>query len=268
MKVLSASLPVIMALSFAILVSSFQSCATFRPSRPVEGAETDDLLVPPAQAPDLPPAPPLPDAPPALVMGQGALSARELAAFLGDANPTSAPSFVLGLAEMYVQEAAVEGVSHDVAFAQMCLETGFLKFGGLVTVDMHNYCGLGSLGPGAPGERFPDPRIGVRAHVQHLKGYGSTEPLEGVLVDPRYRWIKYGSARDIADLSGRWAADREYGAKIARMLDRLYAFARSLRSTRRSRIGRSRAGRGCRHAARECPRHRAWTPDRGFPRPD
>ena len=36
-----------------------------------------------------------------------------------------------------------KGSNSDVAFAQMCLETGFLRFGGLVTMDMNNFCGLG-----------------------------------------------------------------------------------------------------------------------------
>jgi hypothetical protein len=107
----------------------------------------------------------------------------------------------------------------------MCHETGFLRYGGLVTPDMNNFCGLGSIGPGQPGERFSSARIGVRAHIQHLKGYASDAPLKGELVDPRYRWIKYGSAPSIHDLTGRWASDREYGNKLSAILERLYSFA-------------------------------------------
>jgi hypothetical protein len=65
----------------------------------------------------------------------------------------------------------------------------------------------------------------VRAHVQHLKGYASEEPLNRELVDPRYRWIKYGSAATIHELTGRWASDREYGNKISAILERLYRYA-------------------------------------------
>ena len=57
--------------------------------------------------------------------------------------------------ECYISEAHDEGINSDVAFAQMCLETGFLKFGGAVTEDMHNYCGLGATGSGAAPDRFP-----------------------------------------------------------------------------------------------------------------
>jgi hypothetical protein len=123
-----------------------------------------------------------------------------------------------------VEEAAAEGVNHDVAFAQMCLETGFLRFGGLVTVDMNNFCGLGSIGPGQPGERFPSPRIGVRAHIQHLKVYATGEPLNRELVDPRYRYVRPGSSPSIKGLAGTWAADKLYADKITSLLERLYVF--------------------------------------------
>ncbi len=158
-------------------------------------------------------------------MGKGAVDASRLAAFLIAANPAADQADARLLAALYVEEAAAEGVAHDVAFAQMCLETGFLRFGNLVTRDMNNFCGLGSIGPGKPGERFPSARIGVRAHVQHLKGYATDAELNGELVDPRYRWIKYGTAPTVHGLAGSWAADKEYGNKLAAILDRLYAFA-------------------------------------------
>jgi hypothetical protein len=87
---------------------------------------------------------------------------------------------------------------------------------------MNNFCGLGAIGPEQPGERFPNPQTGVRAHIQHLKGYASTEQLNQPLVDPRYKWVKYGTAPTIYDLTGRWATDKEYGNKIYRILERLY----------------------------------------------
>jgi hypothetical protein len=123
---------------------------------------------------------------------------------------------------LYVEEAAAEGVNHDMAFAQMCLETGFLRFGGLVSAGMNNFCGLGAIGPGQEGEVFPDPRTGVRAHIQHLKGYATDLPLNGELVDPRYRWVRKGSSPRIRGLAGTWAADKSYGEKINRILERMY----------------------------------------------
>ncbi|MDR3171419.1 MAG: glucosaminidase domain-containing protein, partial [Treponema sp.] len=133
--------------------------------------------------------------------------------------------FLRDLAVFYIEEAAIEGVNHDVAFAQMCLETGFLRYGNLVTPDMNNFAGLGAIGPEQPGLSFPDPRTGVRAQIQHLKGYATDTPLKQELVDPRYRWIRYGSAPAIRGLAGTWAADRQYAVKISDILERLYAFA-------------------------------------------
>jgi hypothetical protein len=89
---------------------------------------------------------------------------------------------------------------------------------------MNNFCGLGSLNTDHPGETFPSPQIGVRAHIQHLKAYASDEGLNQELVDPRYRWVRYGSSPTVEKLTGAWAADREYGNKIRGILERLYRF--------------------------------------------
>ncbi|WP_439647465.1 glucosaminidase domain-containing protein [Brucepastera parasyntrophica] len=138
-------------------------------------------------------------------------------------NPDADIDKVQRLITLYVEEAEIEGVNPDVAFIQMCLETGFLRFGGLVTPDMNNFCGLGSIGPGQKGNIFPDERTGVRAHIQHLKAYASPEPLVGDLVDPRYKWVNpKGKSPEIHGLAGTWAADPEYGEKLKKLLDHLY----------------------------------------------
>ena len=171
--------------------------------------------------PAVPPIPVKPE-PPEDIMGKGLVSGEKLAAFLLWNNVFADTDFVDALSGLYVEEAAVEGVNHDVAFAQMCLETGFLRYGGLVTPDMNNFCGLGAIGPEQPGHAFPDPRTGVRAHIQHLKAYASADPLNQELVDPRYRYVRLGSSPTIYGLAGTWAADRLYSEKIAGILQRLY----------------------------------------------
>jgi len=163
--------------------------------------------------------------PPEYIMGKGTIQKEQLAAFLLRANTGADGDFVRMLSAYYVEEAAAEGVNHDTAFAQMCLETGFLRYGGLVTSDMNNFCGLGAIGPEQPGNIFPDPRSGVRAHIQHLQAYASVEPLNQELIDPRYRYVKRGSSPTIHGLAGTWAADRAYSEKISAILQRLYEFA-------------------------------------------
>jgi hypothetical protein len=158
------------------------------------------------------------------IMGKGETMTGTLSAFLLDVNGEADVEFVQELAASYVEEAGTEGVNHDIAFAQMCLETGYLRYGGLVTPDMNNFCGLGSTGPGVPGERFVTARLGVRAHIQHLKAYASADPVKQELIDPRARWVRKGSAPLIQNLAGTWAADQLYADKIGFILARLYEF--------------------------------------------
>jgi len=162
---------------------------------------------------------------PVNIMGKGMAAAEKMALFLIQNNPQADNSFVHSLAVFYTEESAFEGVNHDVAFAQMCLETGFLRFGGDVKPEQFNFCGLGAVGGGEPGLSFPEPRIGVRAQVQHLKAYASEEPLKGENVDPRFRFVRRGSSPGIEGLAGTWAADRQYAVKINGILQRLYDFA-------------------------------------------
>ena len=169
--------------------------------------------------------------PPEEIMGKGTASADKLALFLVSNNPKVDPAFARSLAGFYIEEAAAEGVNHDVAFAQMYLETGSLRYGGLVTPDMNNFCGLGSTGARNPdgqierGNVFPDPRTGVRAHIQHLQAYASKEPLNQALVDPRYSYVKRGISPTIHGLTGKWAMDLSYGKKITAILHRIYEFS-------------------------------------------
>jgi hypothetical protein len=157
-------------------------------------------------------------------MGKGIVTQKEMAAFLLESNPGVEGTFIEELAFIYTEESAIEGVNSDVAFAQMCLETGFLRYGGLVTADMNNFCGLGAIGPNERGSSFPNPRTGVRAHIQHLKAYASVEPLKQLLVDPRFQYVRRGSSPSIGGLAGTWAEDRAYAEKIMGILERLYIF--------------------------------------------
>ena len=161
---------------------------------------------------------------PERIMGRGLVHPVDMAAFLLNANPRANRDFVEALMVFYVEEAAIEGVNHDIAFAQMSLETGFLAFGGLVIPEMNNFAGLGSIGPGQHGLWFPDPRTGVRAHIQHLKAYACTAPLNQPLVNPRFRFVRRGSSPTISGLTGTWAADPLYDQKIRNILERLYTF--------------------------------------------
>lgn len=120
-------------------------------------------------------------------------------------------------------EAAAEGVKAEVVFAQAMVETGMLKFGGDVKIEQFNFCGLGATGNGVAGNSFPDVRTGIRAQVQHLKCYASDQPLNQVCVDPRWgEWLR-NKATSVEALSGKWAADKQYGNKITRVINEIKA---------------------------------------------
>lgn len=126
------------------------------------------------------------------------------------------------LVSYYYEEGKREGIRPDVAFAQALKETGFFRYGGTVVPDQNNYCGLGTTSATVRGAYFATAQLGVRAHIQHLKAYTSTqEPTEPV-VDPRYGLVRasYGNRTldKWEDLNGRWAVPGNgYGQSILNM---------------------------------------------------
>nr|WP_317352954.1 N-acetylmuramoyl-L-alanine amidase [uncultured Agathobacter sp.] len=101
---------------------------------------------------------------------------------------TDAPT-IEAFCQIYMEECAAEGVKAEVAFCQAMNETGFLKFGGQVSITQYNFAGMGATDDGAAGASFPNVRTGVRAQVQHLKGYASTDALNNACVDPRFAYL-------------------------------------------------------------------------------
>ena len=155
------------------------------------------------------------------IMGPGHATEVNLMMFLKNNNEAALQAFP-DLPKIYREEGVIEGVNFDIAFCQMCVETSFLRFGGDVKASQNNFAGIGAIGGNAAGAAFGSARIGVRAHIQHLKAYASKEPLVQELVDPRFRFVSRGSAVLVDQLSGRWAADPNYGEKIMAMVRRLY----------------------------------------------
>lgn len=158
------------------------------------------------------------------LIGMGMLNAEQLAQFFLENNSEVDREFITTFAGYYIEEAVAENINSDVAFAQMCLETGYLRFGGLVQPEFHNYCGLGAMDTEHPGEQFETEQLGVRAHIQHLQAYCTTEEvaLNNDLIDPRYNWVhKTKYVEDIFGLAGTWAADPQYGEKIDGILFRM-----------------------------------------------
>jgi hypothetical protein len=159
-----------------------------------------------------------------MIMGRGYAQYNHLSIFLKSHHSTYMYRFP-EIIKLYLEEATIEGVNHDVAFCQMCLETDFLRFGGVIKTKDNNFAGLATVGGSAEIAMFSSPRIGVRAHIQHLKAYGSREPLVQVKVDPRFDLITRGIAPTLEQLSGRWSDDLHYGDRVSTLIQRLYQTA-------------------------------------------
>lgn len=131
------------------------------------------------------------------------------------------------IAKLYQQIGQQYGIRGDIAFFQAAHETGWWRFGGLVTPDQNNYCGLSATGraaaadeplrganparvqfvEGKHGAFFDTPATGVEAQLQHLLAYATMQDLPvGVdLLSPRFALVRKGIAPNWEDLGGKWA---------------------------------------------------------------
>ncbi len=166
------------------------------------------------------------------IFGKSVATSAQLKAILKKNNPL-APNLV----DLYLEIGEEYGIRGDLAFCQAAKETGWWRFGNLVTLEQNNYCGLGATGRPATGEEdlnganpnrvwyvegehgayFKTPADGVEAQIQHLYAYATKNPLPRgkELVDPRFTLVPRGVAPNWTDLNGRWAVPgTTYGQSI------------------------------------------------------
>lgn len=161
------------------------------------------------------------------IMGESIATQAQMINYLNRLNPSLVE--VVDLTKIYLEEGKIEGIRGDIAFAQSCLETGNFKFeGSAVTLDQNNFCGMGVTSNGMKGNSFITPQLGIRAQIQHLKAYGSTEPLVNECIDPRFKYVTRGCAEYVEWLGIQenpnrkgWAGGANYGTKILNILDRI-----------------------------------------------
>ncbi len=156
-----------------------------------------------------------------LILGVSVVNPEVMYRFVTQHNP----DFPFEIAHAYYLQGFKYGIRADVAFCQAIIETGWFKFadGTAVSIDQHNYCGLGVTTRGVKGHSFESVEAGVDAHLQHLYAYACNSPLpEDVqLVDPRFGLVSRGVAPTWMSLSGRWAANNRYGLQIHEMYKQL-----------------------------------------------
>lgn len=159
------------------------------------------------------------------IMGEPMADAEQMRAYIMKKNPNVAQS-VIDMIPLYISEGEAEGVRGDITFAQSCLETGNFAFAGsAVTLDQNNFCGMGVTSRGKKGCSFDTPQLGIRAQIQHLKAYASTDALTKECVDTRFRYVTRGCAEYVEWLGQKenpdgkgWATGKGYGGKILNIL--------------------------------------------------
>lgn len=166
------------------------------------------------------------------ILGRAQYSARQLAAWHASTGHRSRATVpVEALAQLFLDEGGLEGVRGDIAFCQAQVESAWLSFpAARMPPHNNNFSGLGAVDGGSGSSAFPDARTGVRAQIQHLKGWAApiaASQLRTPLVDPRWGYFRpTGEIRDWDQLgNGRWASDPRYGGTILGVYSRLVRHA-------------------------------------------
>ncbi|MDR2834901.1 MAG: glucosaminidase domain-containing protein [Bacteroidales bacterium] len=169
------------------------------------------------------------DSVPVNIIGEGIMTESDLLNFYSFyASQEGDLEKIKRIIPIYLEEAKIEKINHDIAFAQMILETGYLRYKGIVKKEQNNFCGLGAINKSNVGHYFTTEANGVRAHIQHLKAYASEEQLQNKIIDPRYDFVvPKGKAATIDKLTGTWATDKDYSAKIKNILVKMYEIKNS-----------------------------------------
>ena len=154
-------------------------------------------------------------------------------------NKNATAQFVQ-LAPLFYTIGVQSGVNPVVAYAQAAKETGYGKFGGVINASFHNTCGLKTTEGGSNADpnahqRFPNWRVGVQAHIDHLALYAGVEGYpKADSPDPRHFSYLFGKALTVESLGGQWAPSSTYGVDIVRLAREIESTVVSIRPQRPS----------------------------------
>ena len=160
------------------------------------------------------------------IMGKGTLDKNDIVAYMRTKNALVSRKDVEAIVDTYIKEAQREHINHDIAIAQMCYATDFLR--NQQQMKNHNYAGFDMLN-GIP-IKYANMNEGIRAHIQHLKGYASCDLPEGKIIDKRYQILienrTHGTVTTLEALFEKWSPDsaHAYRSKINSILDDLYLY--------------------------------------------
>lgn len=176
-----------------------------------------------------------------------AAPSADLSTVLNNLDPATTPLFRAEMVPMLWQTALTHGIDPVGMIAQSAHETGWGSYPGNVKAWFYNPAGIKVRYPdnvravlaadrGVPVDQvssdhplvhaiFPNWKVGITAHAQHLWAYcGRQVPLGMFVVDPRYVWVAgtpNATAVTWGDLGGRWAPSRDYGTRVETLIHRL-----------------------------------------------
>jgi len=131
------------------------------------------------------------------------------------------------IAPIYIKYGELFDLRADIAWAMMCHETGFLEYTGDVSADQKNFCGMGAVGGGVPGNSFETEELGIIAHYAHLAWYYYPSHINmycSLTYDPRHGDTHYRYTGDLTlgFLNGSWAPGATYTDKIILFANQIY----------------------------------------------
>jgi hypothetical protein len=163
-----------------------------------------------------------------LIKGQGLLPQTVIVEYIMQKNRDISQRNLENLIDTYFREARKEEINHDLAIAQMCRTTNFLRNEKIM--ETHNYAGFALTSEW--GGRFSGGmKQGVVAHIQHLKGYTSNvrgNELKEPLADPRWNMLDgiRGTIHSLDDLSKRWSPNNAmaYENSVKDIINEMHRF--------------------------------------------
>lgn len=135
------------------------------------------------------------------------------------------------------------GILIEVFVAQICVETGYFNFGGVLNASYHNTCGLKVTKGGgdyvaSAHMKFKSWEEGIQAHADHLALYAGAPKFpkyspncatdlnkeyknNGTTQDPRHFSYLYGKCKTVEGLTGTWATSSGYAEKIIKLVNQI-----------------------------------------------
>jgi murein DD-endopeptidase MepM/ murein hydrolase activator NlpD len=160
------------------------------------------------------------------ILGPTTLAVTDLRAWwigTGRGQPSRLSTDVDDLIAVYLSEADAEGVRGDLAFAQAVAETGYFTNS---DTSINNFAGIAHYDGASSGEKFPDPVVGIRAHIQLLKKYsaGNKTLLAHTDVSPDAG----AAATTWGGLAGTWATSPSYWDLLSRVYGSMLTHAQGM----------------------------------------